>query len=72
MHRKEDIAVAENRFKPKNAPDALRGSREEHSYHDRNIESNLLKFHTTAWHGYYACVSYVDALVGKILQPSMN
>ncbi len=67
MYSREDIAIAENRFKPKNTPDALRGSREVHYYHDRNIEYNSLEFHTTARHGYYACVSYVDALVGKIL-----
>jgi len=67
MYTKEDIAIAENRFRPKNAPDSLRGSGEVHYYHDRNIEYNSLEFHTTARHGYYACVSYVDALVGKIL-----
>ena len=67
LYRQEDIAIAENRFKPKNAPNALRGSREVHYYHDRKIEYNSLEFHTTARHGYYACVSYVDALVGKIL-----
>jgi len=67
MYRTEDVAIAENRFKPKNAPPSLRGSGEVHYYHDRNIEYNSLEFHTTARHGYYACVSYVDALVGKIL-----
>ncbi len=67
MYRQKDIALAENRFKPTNAPPSLRGSREVHSYHDRNIKYNSLEFHRIARHGYYACVSYVDALVGKLL-----
>jgi arylsulfatase A-like enzyme len=67
MYKQKDIAIAENRFKPKKAPASLRGSREVHSYHDRDIKYNSLEFHRIARHGYYACVSYVDALVGKLL-----
>ena len=67
MYSREDIAIAENRFRPKNAPHSLRASGEVHSYHDRDIKYNSLEFHRIARHGYYACVSYVDALVGKLL-----
>lgn len=67
MYDREEIAVAENQFKPKNAPDALTGSGEFGSYHDRNIEYNSLEFHKIARHGYYASVTYADALVGKLL-----
>ncbi|MDP6526726.1 MAG: sulfatase [Kiritimatiellia bacterium] len=67
MYKQKDIAIAENRFKPKKAPASLRASREVHSYHDRDIKYNSLEFHRIARHGYYACVSYVDALVGKLL-----
>lgn len=67
MYKREDIALAENRFKPKNAPASLKGSGEVHSYHNRNIKYNSPEFHKTARHGYYACVSYADALVGKLL-----
>ena len=67
MYNPEEIAIAENRFKPHHAPDALTGSGEFHSYHDRNIEYNSQEFHKIARHGYYACVSYADSLVGKLL-----
>ena len=64
---REEIAVAENQFNPKNAPDALTGSREFASYHDRDIEYNSQEFHKIARHGYYASITYVDALVGRLL-----
>ncbi|MFY0654542.1 MAG: sulfatase-like hydrolase/transferase [Cyclobacteriaceae bacterium] len=67
MYDREAIALAENRYKPKNAPGALRSSGEFGSYHDRNIEYNSTEFHKIARHGYYASVSYVDALIGKLL-----
>ena len=31
------------------------------------VKYNSLEFHKKARHGYYACVSYADALVGKLL-----
>lgn len=67
MYNKEKIELADNRYKPKNAPDALTGSAEFGSYHDRNIEYNSTEFHKIARHGYYACVSYADAQVGRLL-----
>jgi len=67
MYEEDDIAIAENRFKPKDAPASLRASGEVHSYHNRNVTYNSLEFHKTARHGYYACVSYADALVGRLL-----
>ncbi len=67
IYEREEVAIAENRFRPKHAPEALTGSGEFHSYHDRNIEYNSEEFHKIARHGYYACVSYADALVGKLL-----
>ncbi|MCG8520948.1 MAG: sulfatase-like hydrolase/transferase, partial [Pseudomonadales bacterium] len=67
MYDREEIALADNRYKPKNAPDALKGSGEFGSYHDKNIEYNSDEFHLISRHGYYACVSYADALVGRIL-----
>jgi arylsulfatase A-like enzyme len=67
LYDRQKIAIADNRFRPEDAPDALQGSREMHSYHDRDIEYNSPEFHKIARHGYYACVSYADALVGKLL-----
>jgi len=67
LYDREKLMLADNRDRPKNAPGALRGSGEFSSYHDRGIEYNSTKFHKVTRHGYYACVSYADALVGKLL-----
>lgn len=67
LYDREKLALADNRDRPKNAPKALRGSGEVLMYHDRGIKYNSTEFHKVARHGYYACVSYVDALVGKLL-----
>jgi iduronate 2-sulfatase len=67
LYDREKIVLADNRYKPKNAPGSLRGSGEVHSYHDRDITYNSTGFHKIARHGYYACVSYADALVGKLV-----
>ncbi len=67
LYDREDIEIADNRYRPENAPASLRGSGEFGSYHDRDIEYNSPEFHRIARHGYYACVSYADALVGKLL-----
>ena len=67
MYQRQEIELAKNRYKPKNAPDALKGSGEFGSYHNRNIEYNSDQFHLISRHGYYACISYVDSLVGRIL-----
>ncbi len=67
LYNREEIELADNRYRPKNAPDALTGSGEFGSYHDRDIEYNSTEFHKIARHGYYACVSYADHLVGRLL-----
>ena len=68
LYDHEKIVLADNRFKPKNAPKKLNGSGEIHSYGDRNIEFNSDEWHRSCRHGYYACVSYVDAQIGRVLQ----
>ncbi|MBT3199305.1 MAG: sulfatase [Phycisphaerales bacterium] len=67
MYDREKIALAENRDRPKNAPKMLKGSGEIHSYHNRNLKYNSDAWHAAGRHGYYACVSYIDAQVGKVL-----
>ncbi len=67
LYDKDSIEIANNPFRPLNSPEALKGSPEFHSYHSRNIEYNSKEFHKIARQGYYACVSYADALVGNIL-----
>lgn len=53
---------------PKNAPKSLKGSGEIHSYHFKEYEYNSDKFHTASLRGYYASVSYIDALVGDLVK----
>ena len=68
LYDPKDIAVADNQYRPKNAPTALKGSSEIHNYHDRGMEYNSQEWHRSLRHAYYACVSYVDAQVGRVLQ----
>ncbi len=69
LYDREKIALAENRFRPKNAPKSLRGSTElSGQYSATQGFPKDEDFHRLARHGYYACVSYIDAQVGKILE----
>ena len=67
LYEKNKIEISKNRERPVNAPESLQGSKEVLYYHDRNVEYNSDEFHRIARHGYYACVSYTDALVGKVI-----
>jgi iduronate 2-sulfatase len=68
LYDRKKISVADNQYRPKNSPKALKGSGEIHSYHNRNIKFNSDEWHRSCRHGYYACVSYVDAQIGRVLQ----
>jgi iduronate 2-sulfatase len=68
LYDRKKISVADNQYKPKNAPKALKGSGESHSYHNRGIKYNSDEWHRSCRHGYYACVSYVDAQIGRVMQ----
>lgn len=66
MYRREDIPLAENRFRPEGLPSQVQGSREIVAYARVN-DTDDEAFQREAKHGYYASVSYVDAQVGLIL-----
>tara|TARA_B100000212_G_scaffold11841_1_gene8548 strand:- start:12 stop:1403 length:1392 start_codon:yes stop_codon:yes gene_type:complete len=68
LYDRQAIEIADNRKRPQNAPDQLTGSEEIHSYHDRGLIYNDDAWHRACRHGYYACVSYVDAQVGRIMK----
>ena len=68
LYDRDAIVLAPNRALPLNAPHQLRGNAEFQSYHPGIFEYNSDAFHRVARHGYFASVSYVDALVGNILQ----
>ena len=63
-----DLELADNRTLPRNAPSSLKGSGEVHNYHDRGMKYNSDEWHRACLHGYYACVSYVDAQVGRLMK----
>ena len=69
MYDREDIKLADNPFFPKDAPEQARFNWGElRSYHGVPKEGPVSdEMATTLRHGYYACVSATDALVGKVM-----
>ena len=67
LYDREDINMARNRYRPKNLPDQCRNSGEIFQYGRVEGYYNTDAFHRETRHAYYACVSYVDAQIGKIL-----
>jgi len=69
MYRREDIDLADNPFRPKGAPDAaLHNWVELRRYYGIPEEGPLSdELAQTLVHGYYACVSYTDAQIGRVL-----
>ncbi len=67
LYDRDSIEIADNRHLPENAPKSLRGSGEFKSYSFGDYKPNTEEFHKMMRHGYYACVSYVDQLVGDVL-----
>lgn len=66
LYRREDIAIASNRYRPEGLPRQCGGSGEIKGY---GLVGNTADpgFHALVRHAYYACVSFIDAQVGKIL-----
>ena len=73
LYRREDVAMAANRSPPENLPGPCRSSKEIDRYSlgsDKSLGNDQKTsdaFHREARHAYYACVSYVDAQVGRVL-----
>ncbi len=67
LYERDEIPLAEVRTRPRNAPRQLSGSSEFRSYHLRGMDVNSDEFHRVMRHGYFACVSYVDKLIGDML-----
>ena len=68
LHPKDKFEPFFHREKPNLSPDGLKGSNEIHTYHFKDYEYNSDDFHVASQRGYYASVSYVDALVGDIMR----
>ena len=69
LYRRDGISLAENPFRPENAPDAaLHSWGELRSYFDVPKQGPLSdEMARTLIHGYYAATSYMDAQVGRVL-----
>ena len=69
MYDREDIDLADNPFRPRGAPDtALHNWVELRQYYGIPPEGPLKDdLARTLVHGYYACVSYTDAQIGRVL-----
>lgn len=72
LYDRDSIEIADNRHLPENAPKSLRGSGEFKSYSFGDYKPNTEAFHKMMRHGYYACVSYVDQMVGDVLAELEN
>jgi len=69
MYKPEEIDLADNPFRPKGAPNAaLHNWGELRAYHDIPPKGPLSDdMACKLIHGYYACVSYTDAQIGRVL-----
>jgi iduronate 2-sulfatase len=70
MYPQEKIHLPENYYRPENAPDAaIHNFGELRSYYgipaDGPVSDDTAK---KMIHGYYACVSYIDAQIGRVLE----
>ena len=70
LYDEQTIELATNDYRPKNAPDAaMHNWGELRNYTDIPREGRLTDEKARRLvHGYYACVSYTDAQIGKVLQ----
>lgn len=68
LHPKEKFSPFFHRTKPELAPDSLRGSNEIGTYHFKDYQYNSDEFHLSSVQGYYASVSYIDSLIGDVVQ----
>lgn len=68
LYNPQELELADNRFAISDKPAECRNSDEIRSYSQLEGWPDGESFHRKARHGYYACVSYVDALIGRILE----
>ena len=72
LYNEEDIELASNRFQPENAPNiSMHKYGELRKYTNIPSDKNVDVADSTQKkliHGYYACVSYIDAEIGKLIK----
>jgi len=67
LYDRAKIQIADNRYRPKDAPVELKGSGEYKSYHPGDLQDGTEEWHRMMRHGYMACASYADKLTGDVL-----
>ncbi len=67
LYDRDSIELATNRYRPANAPKVLRGSGEFKTYDLGAYKPGTIEFHKMMRHGYLACASFADKLVGDVL-----
>lgn len=67
LYDRATLPLAANRFVPRDAPAGLRGSAEYRAYHYMGLMENSEAWHRAMRHGYLASLSYVDRLVGTLI-----
>lgn len=66
LYQRDSIAIADNRYRPDNLPRQVASSREIYQY-TRTDSTSADAFHREARHAYFACVSFIDAQIGLVL-----
>jgi iduronate 2-sulfatase len=67
LYDEATLPVADNRYRPKGAPQSLRGSGEFRTYSLGEFKPGSEAFHRKMRHGYFASTSYSDKLTGDVL-----
>jgi len=69
LYKRDEIDLADNPFRPKGAPDAaIHNWGELRAYHGIPAKGRLSdEMARSLVHGYYACVSYTDAQIGRVM-----
>lgn len=66
LYQRDSIAIADNRYRPDKLPQQVASSREIFQY-TRTDNTSSTEFHREARHAYFACVSFIDAQIGLVL-----
>ena len=66
LYDRDKLPMPDNRYRPEGLPRQVQNSGEIYSYACTSRPDDFY-FQRMAKHGYYACVSYVDAQVGKVV-----
>lgn len=67
LYQREEIELADNYYPPRNNPRQNVSAKEFERYARTGEVKSTPAFQAEARHAYYACISYVDAQIGKVL-----